>query len=141
MIRKLAGIALLVAAAPLLQSCFPLAVTGMGAAAFMATDRRTSGTYIEDESIEWKAVARLREDSRGAHVNATSYNRKVLLTGEVRDEAMKAAVEREVRNVGGVSAIVNELAIGAASKYTSRSILHPSPCPPPSPWTHTAITP
>ena len=61
MIRKLAGLAVLVAAVPMLQACFPLAVTGMGAAAIMATDRRTTGTYVEDEGIEWKALARLRQ--------------------------------------------------------------------------------
>lgn len=120
MIRKLAGIAMLVAAAPLLQSCFPLAVTGVGAAAFMATDRRTSGTYIEDESIEWKAVARLREDSRGAYVNATSYNRRVLLTGQAPTEEEKARIESVVRGIPNVTDVVNEIRVGTVSTLTSR---------------------
>lgn len=120
MIRKLAGIAVLAAAAPLLQSCFPLAVTGMGAAALMATDRRTSGTYIEDEAIEWKAVARLREDSRGAHVNATSFNRRVLLTGQAPTEEEKKRIESVVRGIPNVTDVVNEIQVGPVSTLTSR---------------------
>ena len=97
MMRKLLGIAALAAAVPVLQGCFPLAVTGMGAAAVMATDRRTTGMYIEDESIEWKSLARARGDFPGAHVNATSYNRRVLLTGEVPDQATRDAIEAFLR--------------------------------------------
>ena len=60
MMRKLATLAILATAPSLLQGCFPLAVTGMGTAAVMATDRRTPGIYIEDETIEWKAVGQRR---------------------------------------------------------------------------------
>jgi len=55
------------------------------------------------------------------HVNVASYNRKVLLTGEVRDEAMKASVEREVRGIENVVSVINELAIAGPSSLTSRS--------------------
>jgi len=120
MIRKFAGLAVLVAAAPLLQACFPLAVTGVGAAALMATDRRTSGTYIEDESIEWKAVARLREDARGAYVNATSFNRRVLLTGQAPTEEEKKRIESVVRGIPNVTDVVNEIQVGIVSTLTSR---------------------
>ena len=120
MIRKLAGLALVVAAAPMLQACFPLAVTGMGAAAIMATDRRTTGTYVEDEGIEWKALARLRQDSRGAHVNATSYNRRVLLTGQAPTEDEKKRIEGVVREIPNVRDVTNEIVVGPVSSLASR---------------------
>ena len=120
MIRKLAGLAVLVAAVPMLQACVPLAVTGMGAAALMATDRRTTGTYVEDESIEWKAVARLRQDSRGAHVNATSYNRRVLLTGQAPTEDEKRRIESVVREIPNVREVTNEITVGQVSSMASR---------------------
>jgi osmotically-inducible protein OsmY len=113
--------ALLLAALPLLHGCFPLAVTGMGAAALMASDRRTTGTYIEDESIEWKTVARLREfNGRGAHVNPTSYNRRVLLTGQAPTEAMKKEIEEAARKVDNVVDVVNEIHVGSLATYSSR---------------------
>ncbi len=118
--RKLAAAAALLAAATLLQGCFPLAVTGMGAAALMASDRRTTGTYIEDESIEWKAVARLREDSRGAHVNVTSFNRRVLITGQAPTEDEKRRIEGIVRSVPNVREVTNEMTVGTVSTLTSR---------------------
>ncbi|MEO7742840.1 MAG: BON domain-containing protein, partial [Usitatibacter sp.] len=112
MIRKLTGLTVLVAAVPMLQACFPLAVTGMGAAALMATDRRTAGTYVEDEGIEWKALARLRQDSRGAHVNAISYNRRVLLTGQAPTEDEKKRIESVVREIPNVREVTNEVMVG-----------------------------
>ena len=105
-----------------LQGCVPLVIGGaaMGAAASM--DRRTLGAQTEDKSITVKAevqVPKLVGDA--GHVNIASYNRKVLLTGEVRDEAMKAAVEREVRGIENVVTVINELVVAGPSSYTSRS--------------------
>ena len=105
-----------------LSGCAALAVGGAVGGAMLYSDRRTSGMQIEDQSIELKAKARVREaiGDRG-HVNVTSYNRRVLLTGEVRDEAMKQAVEREVRAIANVVSVTNELEIAGPSSYTSRS--------------------
>jgi len=105
-----------------LQGCVPLVIGGaaMGAAATM--DRRTLGAQTEDKAITVKAevqVPKLVGDA--GHVNIASYNRKVLLTGEVRDQAMKAAVEREVRGIEGVANVINELVVAGPSSYTSRS--------------------
>jgi len=105
-----------------LQGCVPLVIGGaaMGAAATM--DRRTLGAQTEDKSITVKAevlVPKLVGDA--GHVNIASYNRKVLLTGEVRDEAMKAKVEREVRAIENVATVINELVVAGPSSYTSRS--------------------
>lgn len=105
-----------------LAGCVPLVVGGaaMGAAATM--DRRTLGAQTEDKSITVKAEVQVPKIVGDAgHVNIASYNRKVLLTGEVRDEAMKAAVEREVRGIENVVSVINELVIAGPSSYTSRS--------------------
>jgi osmotically-inducible protein OsmY len=118
--RKLIGITLLAGAMPLLQGCFPLAVTGVGAAAIMASDRRTTGTYVEDESIEWKAIGKLRDRFPGAHVNTTSYNRRVLLTGEAPNEAARKGIEDAVRSIENVKEVVNELVVAGASSLAAR---------------------
>ena len=118
--NRFARIALLALAVPLLQGCFPLAVTGMGAAAIMATDRRTTGIYIEDESIAWKILAALRQDNRGAHVIATSYNRHVLLTGQAPTEEEKKRVETVARGITNVRDVTNELVVAGASSMASR---------------------
>jgi osmotically-inducible protein OsmY len=118
--KRFTRLALAALAVPLLQGCFPLAVTGMGAAAIMATDRRTSGMYIEDEAIEWKILAALRQDNRGAHVNATSYNRHVLLTGQAPTEEEKKRVESVARGVANVREVTNELTVAGASSMASR---------------------
>jgi osmotically-inducible protein OsmY len=92
----------------------------MGAVA--TADRRTLGAQTEDKAIAVKAefqIPRITGDD--AHVNVNSFNRKVLLTGEVRDEAMKAAVEREVRAISNVESVINELEIAGPSSYTQRS--------------------
>jgi len=120
MIRKLIRPAALAAMAVVLQGCVPVAVTGMGAAALMATDRRTSGTYIEDETIEWKVIGRLKDGFAGSHVNATSFNRRVLLTGEAPTEEMRKQIEAAVRPIENVKDVTNELQVAGASSITSR---------------------
>lgn len=103
--------------------CVPLIVGGaMVGTVTVATDRRTSGTQLEDEGIEIKAGARIRDQvgERG-HVNVNSYNRVVLLTGEVSSEADRAAVERLASGVENVQKVLNETAVMGASSLTSRS--------------------
>lgn len=118
--KRFTRLALAALAVPLLQGCFPLAVTGMGAAAVMATDRRTTGIYIEDENIEWKILAALRQDNRGAHVNATSYNRQVLLTGQAPTAEEKKRIEDLARGIANVREVTNELQVAGASSLASR---------------------
>jgi len=119
MIGKRFGFVLALAAAPLLQSCFPLAVTGVAAGALVATDRRTTGIYVEDENIELKALGRLHEFS-WAHVSATSFNRRVLLTGEVPDEKVKKQVEDAIHAIPSVREVIDETRIAGASSLASR---------------------
>jgi osmotically-inducible protein OsmY len=120
MTLKLIASVAFVAALPLLQGCVPLAVTGAGAAVLMADDRRTTGIYIEDESIEWKALARIREVSRLAHVNATSFNRKVLLTGEAPSADERKRIEDAVKGIPSVVEVTNEVQVAGASSMASR---------------------
>jgi osmotically-inducible protein OsmY len=114
----LAGLALSLAA---LQGCVPLVIGGAGAAAYSSLeDRRTTGTQIEDESIEVRASNRL-SDRFGStvHINVTSYNRIALLTGEVPDERAKADAEKIVRAVPNVRDVTN-LQISGISSMVSR---------------------
>lgn len=104
-----------------LSGCVGLVVGAGVAGALSAADRRTLGAQTEDKAIAVKAEMKLREVTGGGNVNVTSFNRRVLLTGEVRDEAMKQAAEREVRAIDNVVTVVNELEIAGASSYTSRS--------------------
>ena len=124
--RPLAGllskIVLGTALAASLSGCVALAVGGAAPAPLATNDRRTIGMQTEDKAINVKAELKLRElTGENGHINVTSYNRKVLLTGEVRDEAMKAAAEREVRAIDNVVSVINELEIAGPSSYTSRS--------------------
>jgi osmotically-inducible protein OsmY len=117
----LTAAAALAAAASLLQGCFPAAVVATGAAAMVATDRRTPGIYVEDETIELKAGARLREARfNAAHVNATSFNRRVLLTGEAPSEELRKDIEQAVRAIPNVRDVDNEIQMAGASSLASR---------------------
>lgn len=120
--RPLAKAALCVALLGALQGCVPLVIGGAAMSAAATMDRRTLGAQTEDKSITVKAEVQVPKLVGSAgHVNIASYNRKVLLTGEVRDEAMKSAVEREVRRIENVVDVINELVIAGPSSYTSRS--------------------
>jgi hypothetical protein len=83
----------------------------------MADDRRTTGIYIEDENIEWKAVAKIHDQFQGSHINATSYNRKLLLTGEVSTEETKKAVETAMKSIPSVVS-VGDLQPGEIKRLT-----------------------
>jgi osmotically-inducible protein OsmY len=112
--------ATLAVAGTLIGGCAAVAVTGMTTAALMASDRRTSGTYIEDETIEWKIVSLVRNQFGSEHVNATSFNRRVLLTGEVHTEELRKRVEDAVRRVDNVKEVTNELQVAGVSSMASR---------------------
>ena len=120
MIRKLIPWLALAAAPLVLQGCFPVVATGVGAGMLMADDRRTAGIYIEDENIEWKVYARVRELGTGAHVNATSFNRKVLLTGEAPTEKDRASIEDAIKTIPNVREVVDELQVAGSSSLASR---------------------
>jgi osmotically-inducible protein OsmY len=106
-----------------LAGCAPLLVGGaMVGGTMVAIDRRTTGTQVEDQSIEVKAANRVKEAvGDRAHVNITSYNRTVLLTGEAINDADKAAIEQAVQRIENVRSTVNELAVTIPSAMSTRS--------------------
>ena len=123
--RKLRVIPLVAAMAAVsaLSACAPLLLGGAAVSgALVVNDRRTSGTQLEDEAIGLKAANRLR-DALGdtAHLNITSYNRVVLVTGEVATEANRAKVEPTVQPIENARSVVNEVAVAGKSSLTSRS--------------------
>ena len=121
---RAARVALLaLAAASVLPACAPVLVGGaMVGGALASVDRRTAGTQVEDQAIELKGAARVRElAGEQAHVNVTSYNRIVLLTGEVPDAAARGAVEQAIGRIEGARSVVNELAVMGKTTLTARS--------------------
>ena len=105
-----------------LGACAPLMIAGVAGTAMVASDRRTSGAQLEDESIELRAKARIRDNlGERVHVNVTSFNRQVLLTGEVTAEKDRQAVLQLVERIENVKAVVNELAVMPFSNLSERS--------------------
>ena len=105
-----------------LGACAPLMIAGVAGTAMVASDRRTSGAQLEDESIELRAQARIRDNlGERVHVNVTSFNRQVLLTGEVTAEKDRQAVVQLVERIENVKAVVNELAVMPMSNLSERS--------------------
>ena len=115
-------IPLLVAAAAALQGCVPMVIGAGGAAAYSSLeDRRTTGTQIDDESIEVRASNRVSDRFGGTvHVNVTSYNRLALLSGEVPDERVRVEAEKIVRAVPTVRDVTNDLQVSGISSLASR---------------------
>ncbi len=107
---------------PALQGCVPAVATGVGAGALMIVDRRAGETFLADEAIEIRSLNRINEKfGDKVHVNVTSYNMKVLLTGEVPDAGIKDELEKAVAGIINVKGVTNEVAIGAISDFSARS--------------------
>jgi len=106
-----------------LSGCQALLLGGAAVGGTMiATDRRTSGSQLEDQAIEFKARSRLKAavGDRG-HFNITSYNRVVLITGEAASEADRAALEQAMSRIEGVKSVVNEVVNQPNSSLADRS--------------------
>lgn len=107
---------------PALQGCLPVVAAGVTSGVMATVDRRSLGVQTDDETIEWKANAQVGEKlGDKAHLNFTSYNRKVLMTGEVPNEEARSEAERIVSGLPNVQGVYNELVVGPASSYTNRS--------------------
>jgi osmotically-inducible protein OsmY len=118
-VRNLALLALLV---PILSACIGATAVGVGAGVLIYADRRPTETVLTDEGIEIRAANRIREKfGDRVHVNVSSYNRTVLLTGEVPDVAARDEIEVLLSGVANVKAISNELTIAAHSTLSARS--------------------
>lgn len=123
MINQKTALKLIASAAFISQitACVPIVVGGAAATGAMAADRRTSGIYVEDENIELKAIKKMEVLGENAHVNVTSYNRNVLLTGEVPVAESKTKAESLVKEIPNTRAITNELTVGPKSALGGRS--------------------
>ena len=122
--RPAVGPLSLALAAALLVGCVPMVVgTAVVGTAVVATDRRGGGSQVDDELIQMKSGSRLEEafpDGR-VRVNVTSYNRMVLLTGQVPSDADKATVEQVIAKMDNVQSVINELSVGPATTLKERS--------------------
>lgn len=105
-----------------LSACAPLIIGGAVVGGVMVVDRRTAGTQVEDEGIELRAANRIRETlGDRVHVNVTSYNRQVLLTGEAATAQDRQTVEQVVSGVDNVRSVVNDLAVMPNTGLSQRS--------------------
>lgn len=118
------AVALLIGAEALLAGCAPLVVVGAGTAAVAAHDRRTLGALIDDQTIELRAGAAIKADevlARDTHVNVTSVNGIVLLSGETATGELRDRALAKIREVAGVRRIVNEIRLAPPSSIGSRA--------------------
>ncbi len=106
-----------------LASCAaPLMFGGVIGGAMVASDRRTTGIQVEDETIEQRSATAIRENfGSKEHINITSYNRQVLITGEVTTDTVRRQVESLIGRVENVRSVVNELVVGPASSTSDRA--------------------
>ena len=105
-----------------LQGCIEMAVVGAGAAALSVVDRRATGAQIDDEGIELRATNRVSERfGDKVHVNITSFNRSVLVTGEVPDAKAKAEIEKIISGTANVRGVTNDLQVAGGSSLSSRA--------------------
>ena len=112
----------LVTALTALSACTPLLLGGAVMTGIAASDRRTTGAQVEDEGLEIKVASAVRQElGERVHLNVTSFNRKVLLTGEVRGQADKERAEKLALSQENIQSVVNDLVVGPASSLTQRS--------------------
>jgi len=104
-----------------MSGCVPVVAVGAGAGILMAEDRRTSGTYLLDEEIELKAGSRIRESfGQEVHASVTSFNRRVLLTGQVPNDEVRSRVRDAVQAIPNVKEVQNELVLGSPTSLKVR---------------------
>jgi len=120
--RPLLAAMLAVSAAVSLQACLPVMVGGTVLGTLAATDRRTLGAQTDDAAIVLKGDGRARKiTGELGRVAVTSFNHRVLLTGEVKDEKMKAEVEQQIVTIDGVKSVENDLVVAPVSSIGARS--------------------
>lgn len=110
---------------PILSACAPIVIAGVAAAGTTAvvTDRRTTGTQVDDQSIQLRVSEELSKalPKQPVHINVNSFNRRVLLTGEVADEQIKTQAGEIAGKSQNVRAVINELTIAPPSSLTDRT--------------------
>ena len=120
--RPAGFLAALTLATAVLSGCAPLLLGGaMVGGGMVALDRRTSGAQLEDQAIELKALTRVRELATLGNVSVTSYNRMILVTGEVPKDSDRVAIEQALARIENVRSVVNELVVAGNSSLSTRS--------------------
>lgn len=122
--HRIAAAALAVAAlGATLSACAPLVVGGAAVTALVAVDRRTSGAQLDDQGIELRASNRLKDELGDAHArySLSSYNRRVLITGEASSEAVKTKITQIVSGVENVREVINELGVTNSPSFKERA--------------------
>lgn len=121
--RLALAVTALVAALPFITGCVPAVIaTGATVGVMSAQDRRSTGVQTDDEGIEWKAAQSVPERYAAAsHLNFTSFNQRLLITGEVPGEEARIAIGEHAAKVLGVKEVINETAVGPASSLSARS--------------------
>ena len=123
-VENAAGIAICLLCVLAIQGCIGVAATGTAVSAVAAQDRRTPGTYIDDELIELRVLDAIGQDERlkhQSHVNVTSFNGLVLLTGEAPGDSLRSRVTEITRGIPKVRGVQNEIALKAPSSLLARA--------------------
>lgn len=121
-IKKISKFFVAIILATQLAACGVVAVGGVAASATVLADRRTPGVQAIDKGIELQAGGAFdKKFGDSAHINVTSFNQKVLLTGEVKDATIKSEAEEYAKSLKNARSVFNELLIGPASTYTMRA--------------------
>lgn len=119
--NKLIQIALVGVALSQLYGCAATAVGGAAAGTAVVLDRRTAGVFVGDQEIELRAMSRLQDafPQKTDNISTTSYNRQVLLTGQVPDEDTRSRAGEVVKGIPGVRTVFNELSVSGVTSLTS----------------------
>jgi osmotically-inducible protein OsmY len=121
-LQTLSKLLIAIIVASQLSACGVIAVTGVAATATVMADRRTPGVQAIDKGIELQASGAFDQKfGDNAHINVTSFNQKVLLTGESKTAAIKGDAESYAKGMKNVRSVFNELIIGPNSTYTTRA--------------------
>ena len=121
---RVAGIAFCLLCVPAMQGCVGVAATGAAVGGVAAQDRRTPGSFLDDELIEHDVLTAVYGDEGMAsqvHINATSFNGFVLLTGEAPGDSLRTRVTEIARNTPSVRAVQNEIVLMAPSSLMARA--------------------
>ncbi|MDH5207700.1 MAG: BON domain-containing protein [Burkholderiaceae bacterium] len=112
------------AASAALSACAPLVVGAIvGGTALVATDRRTTGAQVDDTTMHLRVSNELSAALKGldVHISVNSFERKILLTGEVPNEQVKAQAGEVAARSANVRAVVNELTVAPPSSFGQRT--------------------
>ena len=123
MLRMLAATLAVLVISALIQGCAGVVVGGAAATATAVHDRRTLGVYVEDQTIEFKAVEAIASDPdlENSRIDVTSYNMVVLITGQTENQRLKARTGQQVAQLERVRRVVNELEIGSTASLGERT--------------------